>query len=50
METFRIADYNMGDYTGVGFDDGSEEGIIAYRKVIAKVDADLWAAQTDIPF
>ena len=50
MEKIRIADYNMGDYTGVGFDDGSEEGIVAYREVMAKVNADLWAAQTDIPF
>ena len=49
-KTFRIADYNMGDYTGEGFADGSDEGIAAYREVMAKVNADLWAAQTDIPF
>ena len=47
MEKIWIADYNMGDYTGVGFADGSEEGIAAYREVMAKVNADLWAAQTD---
>jgi len=50
IKTFRIADYNMGDYTGEGFEDGSDEGIAAYREVMAKVNADLWASQTDVPF
>jgi len=47
---YRIADYNMGDYTGEGFEDGSEEGIAAYKAVLDHVGADIWATQTDIPF
>ena len=46
----RIATYNIGDFTGDGFEDGSEEGIAAIRGAIKAVGAELWALQEDIPF
>ncbi len=47
---FRIADYNIGDYTCEGMEDGSDEAAAAIRAVMDEVGADVWATQTDIPF
>ncbi len=48
--TFRIADYNLGDYTCEGMEDGSDEAAAAIREIMDSVGADVWATQTDIPF
>lgn len=44
----RIATYNIGDYTGKGFERGSDEGIEAIRSSMAKVGAELWGLQEDV--
>ena len=44
----RVATYNIGDYTGRGFDRGSEEGLAAIRAAMTAVGADLWALQEDV--
>lgn len=46
----RIAAYNVGDYTGEGFEDGSEEGAAAYRDAINAVGAEVLATQEDVPY
>jgi endonuclease/exonuclease/phosphatase family metal-dependent hydrolase len=47
-DRMRIASYNIGDYTGRGFERGSEEGILAIRAAMAAVGADLWGLQEDV--
>ena len=47
---YRIADYNIGDYTCEGMEEGSDEAAAAIRAVMDEVGADVWATQTDIPF
>lgn len=49
-KTFRIADYNIGDYTCEGMADGSDEAAAAIREIMDSTKADVWATQTDIPF
>ena len=44
----RIATYNIGDYTGRGFERGSVEGIEAFREAISKTKADFWGLQEDV--
>ena len=46
----KVATYNVGDYSGEGFKQGSEESRKAFREVFAKVNADLWALQEDVEF
>ena len=47
---FRIATYNIGDFSGDGFTPGSPEGISAIRQAMAAADAELWAMQEDMPY
>ena len=49
-ESFRIATFNIGDFTGLGFAPGSEEGKTAIRATMAGVRADLWALQEDVGY
>ncbi|MBQ8408918.1 MAG: endonuclease/exonuclease/phosphatase family protein [Clostridia bacterium] len=46
----KVATYNVGDYTGKNITHGSEESREAFRAVMKKVDADLWALQEDVEF
>lgn len=46
----RIATFNIGDFSGVGFEKGSEEAKNAIRKTMLSVGAELWALQEDAEF
>lgn len=46
----KVATYNVGDYSGTNLPAGSEESRAAFRAVMEKVDADLWALQEDVEF
>jgi endonuclease/exonuclease/phosphatase family metal-dependent hydrolase len=47
---FKVATYNVGDYSGINLPAGSEESRKAYKNIFAKVGADLWALQEDVEF
>ena len=49
-EGLRIATYNIGDFSGNGFEPGTEKGICAIREAMASAGAALWALQEDEPF
>ena len=44
----RIATFNIGDFSGVGFEKGSEEAKATIRATMQRVGAELWALQEDI--
>lgn len=46
----RFATFNIGDFSGRGFEKGSEESKKIIRDTMAKVGAELWALQEDVPF
>ena len=44
----KIATFNIGDFSGRGFEKGSEEAKQIHLATMGKVDAELWALQEDI--
>lgn len=46
----KVATYNVGDYSGTNLAAGSEESRAAFRAVMKKIGADLWALQEDVEF
>ena len=46
--TLRVATFNIGDFTGRGFEKGSEEGKQTIRATMASVGATCWALQEDV--
>lgn len=46
----RFATFNIGDFSGRGFETGSEDAKKIIRQTMASVGADLWALQEDTEF
>lgn len=46
----RVASYNVGNYSGIGIEPGSEKSREEFQKVLKKTGADLWALQEDVEF
>ena len=44
----KIATFNIGDFSGRGFEKGSEEAKAAHTATMGKADAELWALQEDV--
>lgn len=49
-QKLRIATYNIGDFSGNGFEAGSPEGIFAICQAMDAAGAELWALQEDVPY
>ncbi|MBQ8407950.1 MAG: hypothetical protein IJY39_03720 [Clostridia bacterium] len=43
----KIATFNVGDFSGIGMNHGSDESRNEYRKIMSDIGADLWFLQED---
>ncbi|MBQ8351555.1 MAG: hypothetical protein IJY20_05885 [Clostridia bacterium] len=50
MSTIRFATFNIGDFTGLGFAPGSQEGKATIRATMASAGVRLWGLQEDVAY